>query len=101
MDVTLFKPLLRIHDEDGQFLILLKANGFQVDANQVELLMCMSKWHRMVKAGDKIPRIDIANISKFRDFHIGFLNNHADEMKAKAMEKIAAVSGDSKQEIIT
>jgi len=76
MEKNAFAPLLRIHDEDGEFQTLLQANGFQVKTNETELLMAMSKWHRMAKGKEKIPVLDIKNINKFRDQHMAFLQEH-------------------------
>jgi hypothetical protein len=87
MDKSIFKPLLRIHDPNGEFQTLLQANGFQVDPAQTELLMAMSKWHRMANNNEKIPPLDIRNINKFRDEHIAFLKADMQKRQMEAMAK--------------
>lgn len=83
MDKSIFAPLLKIHDKDGEFQTLLQANGFQVDAGQTELLLSQARWFRMNKNGEKIPPLTIGNINKFRDEHIGFLKG---EMQRRQLE---------------
>ena len=85
-----FKPLLRVHDEAGEFRTLLQANGFQVEKGETELLMCLSKWNRMANNGDKIPELNIKNVSAFRKLHVEFINFTAQEEQKKMMEKVEA-----------
>ena len=89
MDKSIFKPLLKIHDELGEYQTLLSANGFTVDPSQAELLLCLTKWKRMSDNGEKIPSLDIKNINKFRIEHVQFLQN---EMAQRQIEQQKAAA---------